>query len=211
MFWGRKKIHKISQARLRSFEDAWQKMSPLEAVIDVIGSRKEIILDVGCGRGETTLFYAKRYPNKHVIACDVFLNGLVHLSHRLQEEGVVNVTVVREDAAALLPHIPPKSLQSFLCFFPDPWPKKRHKKRRLLVQSGVVDHIERILMVGGSFVWRTDSADYIEDVLPLLKKKQFFVEREGEDISCVTSYEKKAREACGVVYTRVFIKTAQSG
>ena len=205
MFWGRRKIHRISAQKMSVFEQRWCQESVEDTLARVFRKHKRIALDVGCGRGESTLFWAQSDPRWHVVACDVFLNGLVHLGQAVEELNLNNVTIVCEDVMDILSHIPDCCVQQVSCFFPDPWPKKRHRKRRLLIQPGFLAHVERMMSVGGVFLWKTDIADYAEHALPLIAQTSLKQEC-APTLSCETSYERKARMAQRAVCAYAFRK-----
>lgn len=205
MFWGRRKIHRIAPEKMEAFERRWCQESAVDVVRRVVQSHKRVFLDIGCGRGETTLFWAQHDPRCHVVACDVFVNGLVHLGQASVELGLNNITIVCADIVDVIPHIPDHCLQQVSCFFPDPWPKKRHHKRRLLAQPGFLTHVERILLIDGAFLWKTDVPHYVEHVMPLLEQTNLVL-TDFPTMACETSYERKARLAARSVCAYAFQK-----
>jgi tRNA (guanine-N7-)-methyltransferase len=142
----------------------------------VFGRSAPLILEIGSGMGETTAAIAAAQPGTDFIAVEVHGPGVGSLLKRIDEQGFRNVRVIRHDAMEVLGHmIADGSLAGIHLFFPDPWPKKRHHKRRL-VQPGFAALAARKLAPGGALHAATDWEDYalqIEEVLaaePLLER-----------------------------------------
>jgi tRNA (guanine-N7-)-methyltransferase len=126
------------------------------------------ILEIGFGMGETTAAIAEAMPECDFLAVDVHAPGVGSLLKRVDERGLTNVRVVQHDAVEVLAHmIPPHSLSAIHIFFPDPWPKKRHHKRRLL-QPAFVHELALRLRPGGYLHIATDWEDYAAAILATL-------------------------------------------
>jgi tRNA (guanine-N7-)-methyltransferase len=124
------------------------------------GRTAPLILEIGSGTGETTAAMAAAAPDVDHIAVEVFEPGLAQLLMRIADLGLTNVAPLRGDAVALLREcVPPASLAGIRIFFPDPWPKRRHHKRRL-VQPGFVALAASRLVSGGTLHLATDWDDY---------------------------------------------------
>jgi tRNA (guanine-N7-)-methyltransferase len=124
------------------------------------GRTAPLILEIGSGTGETTAAMAASAPDVDHIAVEVFEPGLAQLLMRIAAAGLTNVIPVRGDAVALLHEcVPPGSLAGIRIFFPDPWPKRRHHKRRL-VQPEFVALVASRLVSGGTLHLATDWDDY---------------------------------------------------
>jgi len=125
-----------------------------------IASRKPLVLEIGSGMGETTLEIAKAHPEADFVAVEVHGPGVGSLLNRIDKEKLTNLRVVRHDAVEVLERmVGDGSLAAIHLFFPDPWPKKRHHKRRL-VQASFVALLERKLRPGGIVHAATDWPDY---------------------------------------------------
>jgi tRNA (guanine-N7-)-methyltransferase len=142
-------------------------LPPGSAVVDlaaVFGRRAEVVLEIGFGMGEATAELAEREPSRDVVAVDVHTPGVGALLRRLAAGGLTNVRVVEGDAVALLrSRVAPGGLAGVRLFFPDPWPKTRHVKRRL-VTPAFCDLVASRLREGGWLHVVTDSAAYAEQV-----------------------------------------------
>jgi len=140
----------------------------LDALLPVYGipfpekieSSKPLVLEIGSGMGETTFEIARAHPEADFVAVEVHGPGVGSLLNRIEKEGLKNLRVVRHDAVEVLERmVADSSLAAIHLFFPDPWPKKRHHKRRL-VQPAFVSLLERKLKPGGLFHAATDWPDY---------------------------------------------------
>jgi len=142
-----------------------------QALIDaraLFGREAPLVLEIGSGMGETTLEIAKADPGTDFIAIEVHAPGVGSLLRGIDAAGLSNLRVIRHDAIDVLEHmIADRSLAGIHLFFPDPWPKKRHHKRRL-VQPGFAALAARKLAPGGLLHVATDWPDYAEQILAVL-------------------------------------------
>jgi tRNA (guanine-N7-)-methyltransferase len=124
------------------------------------GRRAPLVLEIGSGMGETTAALAAATPGVDHLAVEVFEPGLAQLLMRIEELGLTNLRLLRGDAVELLrAGVPPASLDGVRVYFPDPWPKRRHRKRRL-VQPEFVALLASRLRPGATLHLATDWADY---------------------------------------------------
>ena len=170
-----------------------------------------LVLEIGCGTGTSTLTMAAAEPDLDVIAVEVYKRGLAQLINGIDREGLTNVRLIRGDGVDVLEHLlGPSSLTGVRVFFPDPWPKARHHKRRLL-QPATFALIADRLRPGGILHAATDHPGYAEhigevgDAEPRLRRvsADAITGAEGElPISVrrpVTKYEDKAQRAGSAV------------
>ena len=192
---------------------------PLDAAA-WFGRQAPLILEIGCGTGTSTLAMAQAEPGIDVVAVEVYRRGLAQLLGAIDREGVSNIRLVRGDGVDVLEHmVGPGSLSGVRVFFPDPWPKSRHHKRRLLKAETVALIADR-LRPGGVLHAATDHAGYAEqiaetgDAEPLLRRAE-----PGElgappaygglPISVqrpITKYEGKARHAGSAVTELIWVR-----
>lgn len=124
------------------------------------GRRAPLVLEIGSGMGESTAALAAATPDHDHLAVEVFEPGLAQLLMRIEDAELTNLAVLRGDAVELLRTcVPPDSLAEVRILFPDPWPKRRHRKRRL-VQPEVVALLASRLAPGGALHLATDWDDY---------------------------------------------------
>jgi len=131
----------------------------------LFGNTNPVWLEIGFGNGDALLSIAQRFPTINFLGVEVHAPGVGHLLAGIELQGVTNVRVMRHDAVEVLEHmIKPGSLSRVLLFFPDPWHKKRHHKRRIL-QAETVALIERGLATGGVLHCATDWEAYATAML----------------------------------------------
>jgi tRNA (guanine-N7-)-methyltransferase len=163
---------------------------------------QNLALEIGFGSGEHLAELAARHPEAGFIGCEVFENGIARLVARIERERLDNIRIFADDARLLLAALPPASLDRVFILFPDPWPKARHKKRRL-VSAETLDRLALIMVDGGELRLATDDRDYLsrmleagtahEDFAWLARRPQDWRERPSDWPS--TRYEEKARAA----------------
>jgi tRNA (guanine-N7-)-methyltransferase len=170
---------------------------PLD-VAALFGRAAPLVVEVGSGMGEATAAMAAADPDRDVLAVDVHVQGLGRLLRRVEDEGLRNVRVAEGDAVVLLREmLPPSSVDEVRVYFPDPWPKARHVKRRL-VQPAFVDLVATRLRPGGLLHVATDWPPYAEQVRALLgAHPSYSVVREGErpQHRPVTRFEQRGLDA----------------
>ena len=134
----------------------------------IFGRRAPVVLEIGSGMGETTAAIAQAHPEVDFIAVEVHGPGVGSLLNRIESLGLQNLKVIRHDALDVLAKMmPDESLAAIHLFFPDPWPKKRHHKRRL-VQPEFASLAARRLAPGGILHAATDWPDYADHIARVL-------------------------------------------
>jgi tRNA (guanine-N7-)-methyltransferase len=132
------------------------------------GRDAPVILEIGFGMGETTARIAATRPDDNFLACEVHEPGVGALLKRMGEENIHNIRIVSHDAVEVLEHmIAPLSLAGVHIYFPDPWHKKKHNKRRL-IQPAFVQQLCRHIAPGGYLHCATDWQAYAEQILEVL-------------------------------------------
>lgn len=164
---------RMSPAQTRAFEQLLPRygvpFQPLPLDFSgVFGRVAPAILEIGFGMGETTAAIAKAHPQHDFLGIEVHAPGVGALLKRIDEAGLRNVRVIRHDAVEVVAQmIPPGSLAGVHVYFPDPWPKKRHHKRRLL-QASFVTALAQRLAPGGYLHAATDWEEYAHEILATL-------------------------------------------
>lgn len=154
-------------------QGAWERMWPKigrevgDEPLDTeawFGRKAPLVIEIGCGTGTATAAMAQAEPDVDLIGIEVYQPGLAQLVQRIERDGIGNIRLLRGDAVDVLEHmIAPESLTGVRVFFPDPWPKARHHKRRLL-QPPTLSLIASRLRPGGVLHVATDHADYAEHI-----------------------------------------------
>jgi tRNA (guanine-N7-)-methyltransferase len=170
------------------------------------------VLEIGSGMGDTTVAMAGADPDRRYVAVEVHTAGVANLLRLLDEAGLANVRVAHGDALALVrDRVPPGSLRAIHVFFPDPWPKARHAKRRL-IQPDRVELLASRLAPGGRLHCATDDAAYAEQMLDVLTRSTLtnvhsgFTERPAH--RPVTRYERRGLAAGRSSSDLIFGRTA---
>ena len=125
---------------------------------------REVWLEIGFGGGEHLVWQAKANPDVGFLGCEPFEDGVVKLLSAIEVDGLTNVRLLAGDARPLLRLLPHAGIGRVFILFPDPWPKKRHHKRRLL-SAATLDEIARILRPGGELRLATDAGEYASAML----------------------------------------------
>src|SRR5690606_32306363 len=123
---------------------------------------------IGFGAGEHLCAQAALHPDWGFIGCEVYMNGVAAALSAIDRAGLANIRIHDGDARAVLDGLPDGSLERIFVLFPDPWPKKRHHKRRL-VSPDTVRQFARLLRKGGELRIASDIADYVRTSLIALR------------------------------------------
>ncbi len=149
-----------------------------------------VVLEIGSGMGESTAQIAQTHPDTDYIAIEVHGPGVGGLLKKIAELGLSNLRVIRHDAIEVLEHmIPDGALAGIHLFFPDPWPKKRHHKRRL-VQPSFAALAARKLALGAYFHAATDWPDYAAQIDGVFSSSSSFKKEAPKDRP-LTKFERR--------------------
>jgi tRNA (guanine-N7-)-methyltransferase len=167
----------------------------------------ETWLEIGFGGGEHMAEQAARRPDVLILGAEPFLNGVASAVRHVEERSLANVRLLQGDARALLAVLPDASLTRIFVMFPDPWPKTRHHKRRL-IQDDVIAQMARALVPGGGVRFATDWAEYVDWTLErFLRAPHFAWSAERADDwrtppadHVTTRYETKRLGDCDPVF-----------
>ncbi|MBM3585548.1 MAG: tRNA (guanosine(46)-N7)-methyltransferase TrmB [Alphaproteobacteria bacterium] len=174
-FYGRRKGRGLTAYRRRLLETLLPTLAfdppPDERIVDPrrwFGAEVTAVwLEVGCGKGEHLAHRAGAHPTVGLVGCEPFEAGVAGLLATIEARGLGNVRIHAEDARPLLPRLAPASLERVFVLFPDPWPKTRHRDRRLMT-GAVLDALAAALADGGILRFATDDARYLTDTLALV-------------------------------------------
>jgi len=122
---------------------------------------RRVWLEAGFGAGEHLIAQAARHPDALVLGAEPFVNGFAACLAHLEDAALTNVRLHHGDVRDLMRRLPPASLERIFVLFPDPWPKARHKKRRL-IEPAFIAEAARLLAPGGRLRFATDWADYAD-------------------------------------------------
>ena len=179
----------------------------------IFGRQAPCIVEIGFGMGDALLGLASEYPANNYLGIEVYQPGVGSLLRRLAARHQEHVRVISEDAAVVLRQmIRDQALDAVYLFFPDPWPKKRHHKRRL-VQPEFVELLARKLRPGGVFHMATDWHDYARHMLQVTTDHNGFCNLAGEGRFAprpayrpLTKFEQRGRRLGHDVYDLVLLR-----
>ncbi len=179
----------------------------------LFGRVAPLVLEIGCGMGEATAAMAAADPDRDYLAADVHTPGLANVLALAERDGIGNLRAARGDAVELLRDLmKPASVDAVHVFFPDPWPKARHHKRRI-VRPDVVALIRDRLVPGGVLHCATDWAPYAEQMLDVLTadpglRNRYDGYAPRPDRRPVTKFERRALAAGRTVFDLVSVRSA---
>jgi len=170
---------------------------------------REVWLEIGFGSGEHLLWQAERHPDIGFIGCEPFINGAATLLGTIEDRTLKTVRVHDGDARDVLAWLPDGSIARVFILFPDPWPKKRQLKRRL-VSPELVRALARVMRPGGELRFASDDSDYAAQALLSVKQSGAFawLARKADDWRIrpddwpETRYERKALSGGKPVYLK---------
>jgi tRNA (guanine-N7-)-methyltransferase len=165
-------------------------------------SKQSVWLEIGFGAGEHLAAQAAAHPDIGFIGCEAFQNGIAKLLREIERRRLTNIRLFADDARRLIKALPPASISRVFILFPDPWPKARHHKRRI-VSTETLDELARIMVGGAELRLATDHREYFVWMLERVTSHPGFVwlARQPADWRqrtpdwSTTHYEEKARAA----------------
>lgn len=207
---------RLAPNKQKIFDEAW-KTYGLDSTSEKISSEKifgrtaPLILEIGFGMGLTLFNSAKKYPEQNFIGIEVHQPGIVALLAQLKTHPLNNIRIINADAAMVLQQcILDNSLSRVLIFFPDPWPKTRHHKRRL-IQPEFITLLQKKLKSKGVLHIATDWEDYANHILCVLKNNPAFATLEPHESSAIladrvsTKFEQRGKKQGHKIFDLLFI------
>jgi tRNA (guanine-N7-)-methyltransferase len=220
-FFGRRKGHPLRAHQAGLFESLLPRLAldlstpaPADLATLFPVPVDEVRLEIGFGGAEHLIAQAQMHPRTGFIGAEGFINGIAKALAAIDANGLANIRLFHGDAIALLDWLPASSIARVDLLYPDPWPKRRHWKRRFVNESNIA-RLARILREGGEFRFATDWANYAEwTLMRLLRVPDFTWTAEQADDwrkpwsgFLRTRYEAKAiregRTPCYLIFKRV--------
>ncbi len=141
----------------------------------LFATSRPFIVEIGFGMGSATIEIAKKRSEYNYLGLEVYLEGVIRLLKRIEDEGVDNLKIMRFNAVDVIENlIEDGSVDGFHIFFPDPWMKKRHHKRRLM-NEGFINLLLKKLRKGGYIYFVTDWSEYADEVLTLFSENDMAI------------------------------------
>lgn len=217
---------RMTPGQQRAFEELWARFGIGGAVDEeldwqgaaaldlpaIFGNDNPVTLEIGFGNGDSLAEMAAAAPERNFIGIEVHRPGVGHLLLKTEERGLTNLRVMRKDAVQVLKHaLPAASLDRVQLFFPDPWHKKRHHKRRIL-QPELIALLARVIRKGGHFHAATDWENYAEHMMRVLTEAEAqFTNSAGDqqytprpDARPLTKFEQRGHRLGHGVWDLVF-------
>ncbi len=207
---------RMTEGQQRGLDEAWPELG-LEiaaGMIDpaaVFGREAPLVLEIGFGMGDSLLQMARQMPEKNYIGIEVHRPGVGRLLNNVRTEGLTNIRVYAEDAVEVLAKcIPDGSLDCLQLFFPDPWHKKKHNKRRI-VQPAFAQTVRSKLKIGGQFHMATDWENYAEHMMDVMSAAEGYRNSAGAgefspqpDFRPVTKFQNRGEKLGHGVWDLIF-------
>ncbi len=167
--YGRRKAKKLSGRKSRLIDELLPALRidlarPYNKNVLFPPPIEQVWLEIGFGSGEHLLWQAEHHREVEFIGCEPFINGMASLLGGIEDHGLSNIHLHDGDARDVLVWLPDGALAKVFMLFPDPWPKKRQQKRRL-ISSETAAEIARVLVSGGELRFASDDADYAAQAL----------------------------------------------
>ncbi len=213
--FGTRRAHRTPGQR-----EAWERLLPVWGVAyapapldfaQIFGREASVVLEIGCGMGETTATIAAAQPETNFLGVEVYPAGVGALLKRIDEQGLTNLRVIAHDAVEVVRDmIPPGALAAVHVFFPDPWPKARHHKRRL-IQPAFVALLATRLASGGTLNCATDWEPYAAQMLGVLAAEPLLANTSPDyaprpAVRPLTKFERRGLTLGHEVRDLVFVK-----
>ena len=194
LFFGRVKSRKLSSSNILLTNKFLKKFTIKKNIF----RKKKIVIEIGHGMGENLLNLANKNKEKIFIGIDPFQNGLANIANEVLKKKIKNIYI--------FPHVLEKFFDKYnkiefneiYVLFPDPWPKKKHKKRRL-INENLLTNILGKLRKKGKFFFRTDNLEYYNNVIKVIRKliredKEYILKKYISKSLVQTKYHKKAHK-----------------
>jgi tRNA (guanine-N7-)-methyltransferase len=178
---------------------------------ELFGNDHAVILEIGSGKGRFLIETAMERPDLNIIGIEKSLHYHRVIVERVRKRSLTNIRLINHDAYLVMKDmLADDSLSEVHIYFPDPWPRKRERKRRI-IREEVLEQIDRVLKPGGEAIYVTDHKEYFEAAAPLIEER--FASRRripGPDDPPRTNYEAKYRAEGRPIYEIRFWKPVQS-
>lgn len=206
---------RLTSGQQRAFEQVWPKLGVLFSgtAIDLaalFGNANPCFVEIGFGDGESLAQMALQHPERNYLGIEVHRPGIGHLLLRAEMLELANLRIIRHDAIEVLQQLSDASLAGLYLFFPDPWHKNRHRKRRI-VKPEFVEELARIIRSGGVFHAATDWQDYARQMMRILSAAEAFDNQAGAghyaprpDYRLPTKFEQRGQRLGHGVWDLVF-------
>ena len=203
---------RVTSNQKRAIQDLWDEFVIFESSdLQKSWVQEKLALDIGFGAGETTAYLSRAKPNMSIIGAEVYLAGIGSLLSKIRDENLQNIKILNSDVVAFLENNDAYFFDLVLMFYPDPWPKRKHHKRRLF-KDDFLQLLNKKVKKEGIFYFKTDWQHYFDEVMKIeldSKTWQVIKKKELEDYLIKlpqTSFELKAMESKREVFELILKK-----
>ena len=203
---------RVTSNQKRAIQDLWDEFVIFESSdLQKSWVQEKLALDIGFGAGETTAYLSRAKPNMSIIGAEVYLSGIGSLLSKIRNENLQNIKILNSDVVAFLENNNAYFFDLVLMFYPDPWPKRKHHKRRLF-KDDFLHLLNKKVKKDGIFYFKTDWQHYFDEVMKIeldSKTWQVIKKKELEDYLIKlpqTSFELKAMESKREVFELILKK-----
>ena len=203
---------RVTSNQKRAIQDLWDEFVIFESSdLQKSWVQEKLALDIGFGAGETTAYLSRAKPNMSIIGAEVYLSGIGSLLSKIRDENLQNIKILNSDVVAFLENNDAYFFDLVLMFYPDPWPKRKHHKRRLF-KDDFLKLLNKKVKKEGIFYFKTDWQHYFDEVMKIeldSKTWQVIKKKELEDYLIKlpqTSFELKAMESKREVFELILKK-----
>ncbi|WP_432471575.1 tRNA (guanosine(46)-N7)-methyltransferase TrmB [Amphritea sp. HPY] len=210
---------RMTEPQEKAYKEVWPAMGlnldkGMLDFSEVYGRTAPVVLEIGFGMGDSLISMAKAMPEKNYLGVEVHRPGVGRLLNNAKTEELTNIRVFDTDALDVLAQcVPDGSLDTVQLFFPDPWHKKKHNKRRI-VQAAFAETIRQKLKVGGQFHMATDWENYAEHMMEVMSAAPGYSNSAGEgqfspqpEWRPVTKFQKRGERLGHGVWDLMFERT----
>ena len=203
---------RVTSNQKRAIQDLWDEFVIFESSdLQKSWVQEKLALDIGFGAGETTAYLSRAKPNMSIIGAEVYLSGIGSLLSKIRNENLQNIKILNSDVVAFLENNDAYFFDLVLMFYPDPWPKRKHHKRRLF-KDDFLQLLNKKVKKEGIFYFKTDWQHYFDEVMKIeldSKTWQVIEKKDLEDYLIKlpqTSFELKAMESKREVFELILKK-----
>lgn len=209
---------RLTNSQQHALDNYWPKygIDDIKAPLDcttLFGRQAPVVMEIGFGMGDSLLAMARSNPEKNFIGVEVHKPGVGRLLHEIDALALSNLRIYCHDAKEILEHcVADNTLDTVQIFFPDPWHKKKHNKRRL-VQPEFMQLVRRKLGIGGRVHMATDWVPYAEHMMDVMSAAAGYANAAGagqystDADRPLTKFEKRGQRLGHAVHDLIFIRT----
>lgn len=207
---------RLTQGQQRALDQQWTVFgidykNQLLDFTELFGNQQPVALEIGFGNGDSLAQMARENPQQNFIGIEVHRPGVGRLLHLIQQHEINNLRVMNHDAIDILQNqIPDHSLSRIQLYFPDPWHKRKHNKRRI-VQTEFLDRLLQLLKKDGQIHFATDWHDYAKHMMKTLENHPGFSNQAGDhefsakpDYRPTTKFERRGQKLGHDVWDLIF-------